>query len=224
MPLTFQQYESQSTKAASPAKAAAAEPAAAAEKEGGVATAAPSYALDEAALSAMVAKQKDLVKRSREAIAATKRLTLKKEFSQNILKRWGMRSLMFILGMVYMGQGDDCKILGYCGLFICIPVGQHQIFNVIPRSKLLEMSEAGQEGGSSSNGGGGGNNKISRHVELLERKIAKLARRERRAAANRELGEKILLEKLRMAEEGEEDGIRYALSCSPLSDTVHLSP
>ena len=93
------------------------------------------------------------------------------------------------------------------------PVGQHQIFNVIPRSKLLEMSEAGgREGGG--NGSGGGNDKIARHVELLERKIAKLARRERRAAANRELGEKILLEKLRMAEEGEgggreEDGIRY---------------
>ena len=74
---------------------------------------------------------------------------------------------------------------------------------------MLEMGEAGgREGGSS---GSGGNDKIARHVELLERKIAKLARRERRAAANRELGEKILLEKLRMAEEGEEDGIRYAL-------------
>ena len=91
------------------------------------------------------------------------------------------------------------------------PVGQHQIFNVIPRSKLLEMSEAG---GRKGGGNGSGNDKIARHVELLERKIAKLARRERRAAANRELGEKILLEKLRMAEEGEgggggEDGIRY---------------
>ena len=53
----------------------------------------------------MVAKQKDLVKRSREAIAATKRLTLKKEFSQNILKRWGKIPLQFMLGMVYMGQG-----------------------------------------------------------------------------------------------------------------------
>ena len=46
-------------------------------------------AIDDATVSVMVEKQKDLVKRSREAIAATKRLTLKKEFSQNILKRRG---------------------------------------------------------------------------------------------------------------------------------------
>ena len=109
---TFQQYESQSTKTASPAAATATEPGAATEKEGIAATAATSSALDDAALSAMVAKQKDLVKRSREAIAATKRLTLKKEFSQNILKRWGgdrIITLQFLnklkLSMVYMGQG-----------------------------------------------------------------------------------------------------------------------
>ena len=66
------------------------------------------------------------------------------------------------------------------------------------RSKLLEMGE-GREGD---------NDKIGRHVELLERKIAKLARREKRAYSNVELGEKILLEKLKMADGGEEGGIR----------------
>ena len=65
------------------------------------------------------------------------------------------------------------------------------------RSKLLEMGE-----------GRDGNDKIGRHVELLERKIAKLARREKRAYSNVELGEKILLEKLKMADGGEEGGIR----------------
>ena len=71
------------------------------------------------------------------------------------------------------------------------------ISNVVHRSKLIEMGE-GREG----------NDKISRHVELLERKIAKLARREKRANSNMELGEKILLEKLKMADGGEEDGAR----------------
>ena len=54
----------------------------------------------------------------------------------------------------------------------------------------------------------GNNDKISRHVELLERKIAKLARREKRANSNMELGEKILLEKLKMVDGGGEDGVR----------------
>ena len=89
----FKQYESQSTNAATPAAPAAAQPEA--EKGGDTATAMAAagsnsgavVTIDDSALSAMVEKQKDLVKRSREAIAATKRLTLKKEFSQNILKR-----------------------------------------------------------------------------------------------------------------------------------------
>ena len=54
----------------------------------------------------------------------------------------------------------------------------------------------------------GNNDKISRHVELLERKIAKLARREKRANSNMELGEKILLEKLKMVDGEGEDGVR----------------
>ena len=45
-------------------------------------------------------------------------------------------------------------------------------------------------------------------MELLERKIAKLARREKRANSNMELGEKILLEKLKMVDGEGEDGVR----------------
>ena len=41
------------------------------------------------------------------------------------------------------------------------------------------------------------------------RKIDKLKRKEKRAAANMALGEKILLERLKMAEGGQEDGIRW---------------
>jgi hypothetical protein len=94
----------------------------------------------------LISKHKKLVEKSKEAIAATQRLSLKKEFANNILER----------------------------------------------SALVAVSAA--------NGAAAGNEKIAHYVEMLNRKIKKSEKKEKRCNMALAVGEKTLCDKLKALE------------------------